>query len=162
MGRLRVLETSGGSVARNVFETLTVLVVDDSSHMRHLMLGLLRALGVGEVVLANDGEDAWAKFVIHKPDVVITDAAMAPTDGFALAKRLRENDAPAYNRVPIIMISAHTEMSAIEKAREVGITEFVRKPLVPRALYERLIAVINRKHESALIAAAPAKPVAYL
>ena len=169
MGRLRVLETSGGSVARNVFETLTVLVVDDSSHMRHLMLGLLRLqrghalrLGVGEVVLANDGEDAWAKFVIHKPDVVITDAAMAPTDGFALAKRLRENDAPAYNRVPIIMISAHTEMSAIEKAREVGITEFVRKPLVPRALYERLIAVINRKHESALIAAAPAKPVAYL
>ncbi|MES1990742.1 MAG: response regulator [Pseudomonadota bacterium] len=149
-------------MARNIFETLTVLVVDDSSHMRHLMLGLLRALGVGEVVLANDGEDAWAKFITHKPDVVITDAAMAPTDGFALAKRLRENDAPACNRVPIIMISAHTEISAIKKARDAGITEFVCKPLVPRTLYERLIAVINRKQEAALVADVPAAPVAYL
>jgi len=149
-------------VARNIFETLTVLVVDDSSHMRHLMLGLLRALGVGEVVLANDGEDAWAKFVIHKPDVVITDAAMPTTDGFALARRLRENASTAYNRVPIIMVSAHTEISAIERAREVGITEFVRKPLVPRALYERLVAVINRRQEAAIVAAAPAASVTFL
>ncbi|MGV8998146.1 MAG: response regulator [Parvibaculaceae bacterium] len=149
-------------MARNIFETLTVLVVDDSSHMRHLMLGLLRALGVGEVVLANDGEDAWSKFLIHKPDLVITDAAMPTTDGFALARRLRESDAITARHIPIIMISAHTEISAIERAREVGITEFVRKPLVPRTLYERLIAVINRKQEAAIIAAAPAAPVTFL
>lgn len=149
-------------MARNVFETLTVLVVDDSSHMRHLMLGLLRALGVGEVILANDGEDAWAKYILHSPDVVITDAAMAPTDGFALAKRLRENDQASFGRVPIIMVSAHTEISAIERAREVGITEFVRKPLVPRALYERLIAVVNRQQEAAVVARTAAEPVTYL
>lgn len=134
-------------MARNVFETLTVLVVDDSSHMRYLMLGLLRALGVGEVVLANDGDDAWSKYITHKPDVVITDAAMEPTDGFALARRLREASGGGSGRVPIIMVSAHTETSAVEMAREAGITEFVCKPLVPRALYERLVAVINRQQE---------------
>lgn len=134
-------------MARNVFETLTVLVVDDSSHMRYLLLGLLRALGVGNVILANDGDEAWSKYIEHQPDLVITDAAMVPTDGFALAKRLRDDDIVTSRHVPIIMISAHTEISAIERAREVGITEFVRKPLVPRALYERLIAVVNRKHE---------------
>lgn len=140
-------------MARNVFETLTVLVVDDSSHMRYLMLGLLRALGVGQVITANDGEDAWSKYILHNPDVVITDAAMEPIDGFALARRLRERNPSGPNRVPIIMVSAHTEISAIEKAREVGITEFVRKPLVPRALYERLIAVINRPQEDFMPAA---------
>ncbi len=134
-------------MARNVFETLTVLVVDDSSHMRYLLLGLLRTLGVGEIVLANDGDEAWSKYIKHKPDLVITDAAMAPTDGFALAKRLRSDDAASARHLPIIMVSAHTEISAIERARDVGITEFVRKPIVPRALYERLIAVVNRKHE---------------
>tara|TARA_R110000868_G_scaffold25433_8_gene99341 strand:+ start:2384 stop:2845 length:462 start_codon:yes stop_codon:yes gene_type:complete len=134
-------------MARNVFETLTVLVVDDSSHMRYLLLGLLRALGVGQIVMANDGDEAWSKYIKHKPDLVITDAAMAPTDGFALAKRLRDDDIVSSRHIPIIMVSAHTEISAIERARDVGITEFVRKPIVPRALYERLIAVVNRKHE---------------
>lgn len=158
--------TWGDSMARNVFETLTVLVVDDSSHMRYLLLGLLRALGVGEVILANDGDEAWSKYVLHKPDLVITDAAMAPTDGFALAKRLRDDDITSSRHIPIIMISAHTEISAIERARDVGITEFVRKPLVPRALYERLIAVVNRKHEiepAAIRRALPDQPqVAFL
>tara|TARA_R110002110_G_scaffold88766_3_gene231220 strand:+ start:184 stop:645 length:462 start_codon:yes stop_codon:yes gene_type:complete len=134
-------------MARNVFETLTVLVVDDSSHMRYLLLGLLRALGVGEIIMAKDGDEAWSHYVKHKPDLVITDAAMAPTDGFALAKRLRDDDIATSRHIPIIMVSAHTEISAIERARDVGITEFVRKPIVPRALYERLIAVVNRKHE---------------
>jgi CheY-like chemotaxis protein len=153
-------------MARNVFETLTVLVVDDSSHMRYLMLGLLRALGVGEVILANDGDDAWSKYVIHNPDVVITDAAMEPTDGFALARRLREAGTGISSRVPIIMVSAHTETSAVEKARDAGITEFVCKPLVPRALYERLVAVINRQQEFPVAAAQvqtdPLTQIAYL
>jgi DNA-binding response OmpR family regulator len=150
-------------MARNLFGTLTVLVVDDSNHMRKLIQGLLYALGVGSIVLASDGEDAWSKFLKHKPDVVITDAAMAPMDGFGLARRLRE--AQTQHMVPIIMISAHTELSAIQKARDVGITEFIRKPLAARALYERLIAVVNRPLDNIAashIAAEQTKPVAYL
>ncbi len=140
-----------------------MLVVDDSSHMRKLIQGLLFALGVGTIVLASDGEDAWSKYLKHKPDVVITDAAMAPTDGFALARRLR--DVEAQYMIPIIMISAHTELSAIQKARDVGITEFIRKPLAARALYERLIAVVNRPLDNLAashIAAEQTKSVAYL
>ena len=87
-------------MARNVFETLTVLVVDDSSHMRYLLLGLLRALGVGEIIMAKDGDEAWSHYVKHKPDLVITDAAMAPTDGFALAKRLRDDDIATSRHIP--------------------------------------------------------------
>ena len=64
------------------------------------------------------------------------------------------------------MVSAHTEISAIERARDVGITEFVRKPIVPRALYERLIAVVNRKQEiipaALTIPADDQSPVAFL
>tara|TARA_R110000824_G_scaffold390760_7_gene587699 strand:- start:3273 stop:3677 length:405 start_codon:yes stop_codon:yes gene_type:complete len=134
--------------------------------MRHLMLGLLRALGVGNVVLASDGDEAWSKFIEHKPDVVITDAAMSPTDGFTLARRLRDPDALGRGLVPIIMISAHTEISAIQKARDIGITEFIRKPLAARSLYERLLAVVNRQQEllvpAALTTAIPAEDIAYL
>lgn len=137
----------GDWMARSVFEALTVLVVDDSKHMRLLLAELLRALGVGRIVVAGDGDEAWSYYLTHKPDVVITDAAMQPTDGFALARRLRAADSRDLGRIPIIMVSAHSELSAVEKARDVGITEFICKPLSPRLLYERLIAVVNRPRE---------------
>lgn len=134
-------------MARSVFETLSVLVVDDSKHMRNLMSGLLRALGVGDIAVAGDGEEAWSQYLHHKPDVVITDAAMQPMDGFVLARRLRDADSRDLGRIPIIMVSAHSELSAVEKARDVGITEFICKPISARLLYERLLAVVNRPRE---------------
>lgn len=134
-------------MARSVFETLSVLVVDDSKHMRNLLSGLLRALGVGDIVVAGDGEEAWSHYLHHKPDVVITDAAMQPMDGFVLARRLRDADSSAFGRIPIIMVSAHSELSAVEKARDIGISEFICKPISARLLYERLVAVVNRPRE---------------
>jgi len=153
-------------MARNVFETLTVLVVDDSKHMRMLMQSLLHALGVYQILMASDGEEAWSKYLQHKPDVVITDAAMTPTDGFVLTKRLRDAEKDTLGHIPIIMISAHTEMSAIKKAKEIGITEFIRKPLAARPLYERLLAVVNRPQkklvDDSAALSSELKQVAYL
>ncbi|HUD52331.1 response regulator [Parvibaculum sp.] len=131
-------------MARSVFEMLTVLVVDDSLHMRRLIARLLEVAGVGEIVVAGDGEEAWAKFLQHKPDIVITDAAMTPTDGFALAQRLRAIGEDELRAVPIIMVSAHSELSAVERARDVGVTDFLCKPVSPRLLYERLLGALNR------------------
>ncbi|HAC59964.1 MAG TPA: response regulator, partial [Rhodobiaceae bacterium] len=42
-----------------LFGKLTILVVDDSAYMRHLLMTLLQALGVKEVLLAIDGDEAW-------------------------------------------------------------------------------------------------------
>lgn len=134
-------------MARSVFETLTVLVVDDSKHMRRLLAELLRVLGVGRIVVAADGDEAWSCYLTYKPDIVITDAAMEPTDGFVLAQRLRTSGDHKTGAVPIIMVSGHSERSAVEKARDSGVTEFLCKPLSPRLLYERIVDVLNRPCE---------------
>ncbi|KAB7739495.1 response regulator [Parvibaculum sedimenti] len=131
-------------MARSLFEMLTILVVDDSLHMRRLIARLLDVLGVGQVIVASDGEEAWAKFLEHRPDVVITDAAMKPTDGFVLAQRLRAIGEDELRAVPIIMVSAHSELSAVERARDSGVTDFICKPVSPRLLYERLVGALNR------------------
>lgn len=134
-------------MARSVFETLTVLVVDDSIHMRRLISRLLEIMGVGRILVAADGEEAWSKFLAHKPDIVITDAAMRPMDGFMLTQRLRTMDERELCAVPIIMVSAHSHRSAVERARDLGITDFLCKPISPRLLYERLVGVLNRPRE---------------
>ncbi|MBA4209213.1 MAG: two-component system response regulator [Parvibaculum sp.] len=131
-------------MAESVFGKISVLVVDDSAYMRHLLMTLLQAAGVGDVHLAINGEEAWDVLTSREPDIVITDAAMVPGDGFMFAKRLRSLRGRALGMIPIIMVSGHTDLESVERARDIGVTEFLSKPISPRALYERLIQVIDR------------------
>lgn len=134
-------------MASPIFRKLTVLVVDDSKHMRRLISRLLEVMGVGRILVAGDGEEAWSKFLSEKPDIVITDAAMAPMDGFMLTRRLRTIDEGELRAVPIIMVSAHSHQSAVERARDLGISEFLCKPISPRVFYERIVHVLNRPRD---------------
>lgn len=134
-------------MTRSVFEKLSILVVDDSAYMRHLLMTLLQALGVPEVHLAINGDEAWEKLHTCEPDLVITDAAMMPVDGFDFAQRLRSLHGRALGMVPIIMVSGHTDLASVERARDIGITEFLSKPISARSLYERLIQVLDRPRQ---------------
>lgn len=131
-------------MAQSVFDKISVLVVDDSAYMRHLLHTLLQALNVSEIHLAINGEEAWELLNRHEPDIVITDAAMVPGDGFMFAKRLRSLRGRALGTIPIIMVSGHTDIASVERARDIGVTEFISKPISPRGLYERLLQVIDR------------------
>jgi CheY-like chemotaxis protein len=118
-------------MSRSVFEAMSILVVDDSAYMRHLLMTLLQALGVKEVHLAIDGDEALA----------------LPMDGFSFAHRLRSIRGRALSMIPIIMVSGHTDIASVERARDIGITEFLSKPISARSLYERLIQVIDRPRQ---------------
>lgn len=131
-------------MAQSVFDKVSVLVVDDSAYMRHLLLTLLQALNVSAVHLAINGEEAWELLNKHEPDLVITDAAMVPGDGFMFAKRLRSLRGRALGMIPIIMVSGHTDLASVERARDIGVTEFLSKPISPRSLYERMLQVVDR------------------
>lgn len=130
-----------------VFQSLSVLIADDSAYMRQVLTSLLNALGVGTIHIATDGDEALRAFEVHQPELVITDAAMKPVDGFTLAEKLRLSDKGALSTVPIIMISGHTDIASIERARDIGISEFLSKPVSPQSLYQRLIAAIDRPRQ---------------
>ncbi|HAC59422.1 MAG TPA: hypothetical protein DCF73_13860 [Rhodobiaceae bacterium] len=49
--------------------------------------------------------------------------------------------------VPIIMVSGHTDIASVERARDIGISEFLSKPISARGLYERLIQVLDRPRQ---------------
>lgn len=134
-------------MSKSIFGKITVLVVDDSAYMRHLLMTLLQALGVTKVYLAVNGEEAWELLNSCEPDIVLTDAAMVPGDGFMFAKRLRSLRGRALGMVPIIMVSGHTDLASVERARDIGVTEFLSKPISARSLYERLIQVLDRPRQ---------------
>ena len=128
--------------AQSLFQPISVLVVDDSAYMRQLLLGLLNALEVGKVYLGANGEEGLALYQRHAPDVVITDAAMEPGDGFELVKTLRAIDSTALSTAPVIMVSGHTDIASVERARDAGITTFLSKPISAAMLYRRLAEVV--------------------
>jgi CheY-like chemotaxis protein len=130
---------SAGSV------NLSVLVVDDNQFMRVIVVTLLRALGVRDVRESADGADAFSMMKTWRPDVVIIDQHMQPISGLEFSILLRRgSDNDAFD-VPLILLTAHTERSTIEAARDAGIDEILAKPLAASALLQRLTAVIENR-----------------
>ena len=73
-------------------------------------------------------------------DIVMTDLAMQPLDGIDLVRLLRNaNDSPN-PMVPVIMITGHSTLRRVAEARDVGVTEFLSKPVTARGVIERIIA----------------------
>ncbi len=121
--------------------SLTVLLVDDNREMRKLLRAVLNTLKVGPIIEAGAATDALR--VLHEMpiDLVITDLNMDPVSGLDLVRMVRKGNDSANPRVPIIMLTGHTDIHLVEEARDVGIDEFVAKPVSTQALYDRIIEI---------------------
>ena len=125
------------------FSNLDVLVVDDCRFMRSLLAESLHALGVGRIRRAKDGRSGWMEARNGGVDIVITDWEMAPEDGRELVRRIRTGPDTPDRYMPIIMLTAYTEYRQVMEARDLGVTEFLAKPVSARAIYARLVSVIE-------------------
>ena len=130
----------------DLFRRLKVLVVEDSGEMQRLLTALLASMGIGHVVVALDGARGLAAFAAECPDLIITDGAMTPMDGFEMTRRIRASDAgqAANPDVPILMISGHTGRENVTHARDQGVTDYLLKPLSAEMLYEAIVAAVSR------------------
>jgi two-component system chemotaxis response regulator CheY len=137
-GASRVLRTKNG------LHALKALIVDDNRHMRKLLGALLSAYGVKELYEAPDGQSRVKLLRTNKPDLVLTNYDMKPVNGIAFVKMVRNTCTPPLAWVPIILITAHTEIHRIEIARDAGITEVLCKPATPQNLYQRIVEIIER------------------
>lgn len=124
--------------------TLDVLVVDDHAPMRRILRSVLEEFGITRVHEAADGKAALDLFeTTYRPDLIITDYRMAPLDGVELTRVIRDGETALSPFVPIVMVSAYTEMDKIFLARDAGINEFLAKPISAKLLYSRIRAVVE-------------------
>lgn len=108
---------------------IRVLVVDDSSLMRRLIIRFLEEdVNIKVIDTAADGEEAIRKVQSLKPDVVTLDVEMPVLDGLATLGRLMR-----LSPVPVVMLSAHTTEGARAtlQALALGAVDFVAKPTRP-------------------------------
>lgn len=112
--------------------------------MRELLKTILRELGVGKIVQATDGADGIVALRDHKPDLVFVDWMMSPVDGYDFVKSVRTAPDSPNRTIPIVMLTGHTEIQRVRAARDVGVTEFLAKPVSVRSVAQRIESIIHR------------------
>jgi CheY-like chemotaxis protein len=125
------------------FDLLKILIVDDNHHMRVLLTEILRAIGVREVFEAADGAEALEMLRTHPIDIVMTDLSMQPLDGIDFVRLLRNSRDSGNPMIPVIMVTGHSTMKRVAEARDVGVNEFLSKPVTARGVIERLSRVVD-------------------
>ncbi len=103
-----------------------VLVVDDDLTTRTLAHKFLGRAGFG-VDEAEDGLEALTVFQRTRCDIVLLDVEMPNLDGFDACARLRT--LPGGENVPVLMVTGLDDVESIDRAYEVGATDFVTKPI---------------------------------
>jgi two-component system chemotaxis sensor kinase CheA len=102
----------------------TVLVVDDSVTSRILLRNILSTAGY-EVVVADDGEEAWDILQRQPVDLVVTDVQMPRLDGHGLCRRIRKD--PQTADLPVIMVTSLARPEDVTLGRQAGADEYVVK-----------------------------------
>jgi two-component system KDP operon response regulator KdpE len=129
----------------------TILVVDDDPH---ILLALRLALqSRGYIVRAvPNGPSALAAAQDARPDAVVVDLAMPRMDGVEVIERLR-----TWTRIPIIVLSAHTDEANKVRALDAGADDFVDKPFGNEELLARIRSALRREqarpHEAPVLRA---------
>ncbi len=127
-----------------------VLVVDDDRMMRRLVRHVLEPQGYA-VEEAEDGVQALSAYQQLRPDLVLLDIMMPVMDGFATCARLRA--LPGGDRTPVLMVTALHDREAVDRAFEVGATDYVTKPIHWDVLRHRVRNMLHaRQAEEALMA----------
>lgn len=120
-----------------------VLVVDDNFQNLELIMAYLEDIDC-ETVSATGGQEALDIVANDLPDLVLLDVMMPKISGFEVCKRIKNN--PKTADIPIIMVTALSEMGDIERAINSGTDDFLSKPVNKWELLTRVKTMLKLKH----------------
>ncbi len=116
---------------------MRVLVAEDTSVLRMIIVRVLKSLGV-EVSEVVDGAEAWQEFQANSFDLVITDWHMPRINGIDLIKLIRPRD----KEVPVLMVTVVDSRDDVVKALNAGVTDYLCKPFERSELEEKVGAYL--------------------
>ena len=116
-------------------EKQSILIVDDTPDNLTLMTGLLK--DTYKTRVANNGERALKlAATLPYPDLILLDIMMPGMDGYEVCQRLRQDTATA--EIPIIFLTAKTEVEDEQKGFDAGCVDYITKPISPPIVMARV------------------------
>jgi two-component system OmpR family response regulator len=118
-----------------------VLVVDDDTSVREPLSEMLRLVGF-DVCTASSGIEALIAAQEWRPDLAVLDVGLPDLDGFEVTRQLRTRE----NYLPIVFLSARSDMSDKLTGLAVGGDDYITKPFSLEEIVARIRAVLRRTH----------------
>lgn len=120
-------------------DTLRIMVVDDMSTSRALIMQALDELGIRHVDHRNDSNAALRSLVASPVHLVLSDFNMPGLDGLQLLEALRQNKST--HGIGFILVTGRADKSLIERGRALGMNNFLLKPFTTPSLKACIAAV---------------------
>ena len=121
----------------------TVLVVDDNEQNLELLVAYLEDLRC-DTIAASTGVEALEIVKEKMPDLVLLDVMMPKMSGFEVCRRLKGDTQTAH--IPVIMVTALSELADIERAIDSGTDDFLSKPVNKWELITRVKTMLRLKN----------------
>ena len=119
---------------------MRILVVDDSKIVRQSIGGVLEEAGY-RCDYAENGLEALKCSLRETYRLIITDVNMPVLDGLKFVRRIRLTEKT--RDVPVLIITAKRDLESVSKARELGVSGYVIKPVEGPILLKRVKAVLD-------------------
>jgi two-component system chemotaxis response regulator CheY len=120
-----------------------ILIAEDSSTMRSLIVSTIVAMGDFEIVEAANGFDALRILPREKVDLVITDINMPDINGLELVSFIKGN--PNYQATPLVIISTEGSERDRAKGLSLGADAYLTKPFSPQELQSLIVRFLGQE-----------------
>ena len=121
---------------------MKVLLVDDNEDNLILMKNALHGHGY-DIFMAENGATALKITEEVEPDLILLDIMMPDIDGFTTCKKIHFND--KYKNIPIIMVTARSDLNDLMRGLECGAIDYIRKPFNSLELSARVKSALKLK-----------------
>jgi sigma-B regulation protein RsbU (phosphoserine phosphatase) len=129
-------------------EKTLILIADDESLSRKSLSLILQKDGY-EIIGVENGQECLISYQQRKPDIVLLDGLMPIMDGFECCRELKK--LPNSEDTPVLMITGLDDNKSVNRAYEVGATDFLTKPINAAVLRRRIRYLLDaKKAEKAL------------
>lgn len=118
-----------------------IMVVDDDFSFRKLACMIFEQHGMSALGV-EDGEAALELVSSQRPDLVLLDVMLPGLNGYEVLKKLKED--PRAKHIPVVICSTTLRDPAqIQKAKSLGASDYIHKPITPSQLYQRINGVLG-------------------
>jgi phosphoserine phosphatase RsbU/P len=132
-----------GSASSNTIANVPILVVDDIAENRDILVRRLQRFGLIGIEQAANGRQALEAIGRRNFDLVLLDIMMPEMNGFEVLEKLWESG--KITEMPVIVISALSELESVVRCIELGAEDFILKPFNATLLRARVMATLENK-----------------